>query len=90
MLDPRRGGEAAQRALRRRLGLRGRLSAGSLGFSDNNVWGKAYSLRTDLRWSQRDKRFRVLFNQPYLGEHPVSLTSTVFYEQEVPRTGPTR
>jgi outer membrane protein insertion porin family len=61
---------------------------GSLAFTDNNVWGKAYSLRTDLRWSQRDKRFHVLFNQPYLGERPVSLTSTVFYEEEVPRDRP--
>jgi len=61
---------------------------GSLAFTDNNVWGKAYSLRTDLRWSQRDKRFRVLFNQPYLGDHPVSLTSTVFYEQEAPTDRP--
>ena len=61
---------------------------GLFGFSDNNVWGKAYSLRTDLRWSQRDKRFRVLFNQPYLGDHPVSLTSTVFYEQEAPTDRP--
>jgi outer membrane protein insertion porin family len=61
---------------------------GSFGFSDNNVWGKAYSLRTDLRWSQRDKRFRILLNQPYLGEHPVALTSTVFYEQEAPTDRP--
>ena len=61
---------------------------GLFGFSDNNVWGKAYSLRTDVRWSQRDKRFRTLFNQPYLGEHPVSLTSTVFYEQEAPSDRP--
>jgi outer membrane protein insertion porin family len=61
---------------------------GSLAFTDNNVWGKAYSLRTDLRWSQRDERFHVLFNQPYLGERPISLTSTVFYEQEAPRDRP--
>jgi outer membrane protein assembly complex protein YaeT len=61
---------------------------GSLSFSDNNVWGKAYSLRTDLRWSQRDKRFHILFNQPYLGEHPVSLTSSIFYEQEAPADRP--
>jgi outer membrane protein assembly complex protein YaeT len=61
---------------------------GSLAFSDNNIWGRAYSLRTDLRWSQRDKRFHLLFNQPYLGEYPVSLTSSVFYEQEVPLNRP--
>ena len=87
--DPGRGGEAAQRPLRHRLGLRGRRPR-LVGFTDNNVWGKAYSLRTDLRWSQRDKRFHVLFNQPYLGERPVSLTSTVFYEEEAPRDRPFR
>ena len=53
---------------------------GLLGYSDNNVFGDAYSLRTDVRWSQRDKRFRLIFNQPYLFDQPVSLTSTVFYE----------
>jgi outer membrane protein insertion porin family len=61
---------------------------GSLAFSDNNIWGRAYSLRTDLRWSQRDKRFHLLFNQPYLGEYPVSLTSSVFHEQEAPSDRP--
>ncbi|MFL6258873.1 MAG: POTRA domain-containing protein [Thermoanaerobaculia bacterium] len=61
---------------------------GSLAFSDNNIWGRAYSLRTDVRWSQRDKRFHLLFNQPYLGEFPVSLTSSVFYEQEAPSDRP--
>jgi outer membrane protein insertion porin family len=61
---------------------------GLLAFTDNNVWGRAYSLRTDLRWSQRDKRFHILFNQPYLGEHPVSLTSTLFYEEEAPSDRP--
>jgi outer membrane protein insertion porin family len=61
---------------------------GSLSFSDNNVGGLAYSLRTDLRWSQRDKRFHLLFNQPYLGEYPVSLTSSIFYEQEAPSDRP--
>lgn len=61
---------------------------GSLAFTDNNVWGRAYSLRTDLRWSQRDKRFHLLFNQPYLGEYPVSLTSSIFHEQEAPSDRP--
>ncbi len=61
---------------------------GLLAFTDNNVWGRAYSLRTDLRWSQRDKRFNILFNQPYLGDHPVSLTSTLYYEEEAPTDRP--
>jgi outer membrane protein assembly complex protein YaeT len=61
---------------------------GSLSFSDNNVGGLAYSLRTDLRWSQRDKRFHLLLNQPYLGDFPVSLTSSVFYEAEAPSDRP--
>lgn len=57
---------------------------GIFGFTHNNVGGRAYSLRTDLRLSERDKRFRFLFNQPYLGEYPVSLTSTLFYDDEFP------
>jgi outer membrane protein insertion porin family len=61
---------------------------GLFGYSDNNVFGRAYSLRTDVRWSQRDKRFRFVFNQPYLGEQPISLTSTVFYEDEARRDRP--
>jgi outer membrane protein insertion porin family len=61
---------------------------GSLAFTDNNIWGRAYSLRTDLRWSQRDKRFHLQLNQPYLGEYPVSLTSSLFHEQEAPSDRP--
>ena len=56
---------------------------GLVGFTDNNVLGRAYSLRTDLRWSQNgDQRFRFIFNQPYLFEQPVSLTTTLFYQTE--------
>ncbi|HEX9944453.1 MAG TPA: BamA/TamA family outer membrane protein [Thermoanaerobaculia bacterium] len=61
---------------------------GLLGFTHNNVAGRAYSLRSDLRWSQRDQRFRFTFNQPYLGEQPISLTSSVFYENEARSTRP--
>jgi outer membrane protein insertion porin family len=55
---------------------------GLLGFTNNNVAGRAYSLRTDLRWSQRNKRFHFIFNQPYLFEQPISLTSTAYYEDD--------
>jgi outer membrane protein insertion porin family len=55
---------------------------GLFGFNHSNLLGRAYSLRTDLRWSRRNQRFRFIVNQPYLGDHPVSLTSTVFYEGE--------
>lgn len=56
---------------------------GLVGFTDNNVLGRAYSLRTDLRWSQNgDQRFRFIFNQPYLFEQPVSLTTTLFYQTD--------
>ncbi len=58
---------------------------GLVGFNHSNVAGRAYSLRTDLRWSERNSRFRVAFNQPYLGAYPISLTSTVFYEEEARR-----
>jgi outer membrane protein assembly complex protein YaeT len=59
---------------------------GLLGFSHNNVAGKAYSLRTDLRLSQgNNNRLRFIFNQPYLGERTISLTETVFYEEVAER-----
>ncbi len=58
---------------------------GLFGFNHSNVGGRAYSLRTDVRWSRRNKRSRFIFNQPYLGRFPVSLTSTAFYEEEVRR-----
>lgn len=53
-----------------------------VGFTHNNVFGRAYSLRADARYSQPDQRARVVFRQPYLWEHPISLTSTLFYEKE--------
>jgi len=59
---------------------------GLFGFNHANVAGRAYSLRTDLRWSQRNSRFRIIFNQPYLGEYPVALTSTLFYEEQARRS----
>lgn len=55
---------------------------GLLGFTHNNVAGKAYSLRADARYSRPDQRARLVFRQPYLWEHPISLTSTLFYELE--------
>lgn len=55
---------------------------GLLGFTHNNVAGRAYSLVTDLRLSQRDRRARVIFDQPYLGRLPIPLTSSLFYLQE--------
>ena len=61
---------------------------GLFGYSDNNIFGKAYSLQTNVRWSQRDKLYRLLLNQPYLGEHPVTLNSSIFYQEEVPTGRP--
>jgi outer membrane protein assembly complex protein YaeT len=55
---------------------------GLLGFTDNNVFGRAYSLRADLRLSQRDSRFRLVFDQPYVWQLPVTLTSLLFWEDE--------
>lgn len=53
---------------------------GLLGYTHNNVGGRAYTFRSDLRVAERDSRVRVLFDQPYLGEHPVALTSVLLYE----------
>jgi outer membrane protein insertion porin family len=52
---------------------------GLLGFSDNNIGGEADSLRADMRLSTLDKRFSLFFNQPFLGNLPVPLNSTLFY-----------
>ena len=51
---------------------------GGFGFVHNNVAGRAYSLRTDLRASTRDYSARVLFDQPYVGRYPVPLTYSLF------------
>ncbi|HEX2643396.1 MAG TPA: outer membrane protein assembly factor BamA [Thermoanaerobaculia bacterium] len=55
---------------------------GLLGYTDNNVLGRAYSLRADLRLSQRDSRFRLVFDQPYVWQLPITLTSLLFWEDE--------
>ena len=67
---PGRGGESRAASSTASAGTPRAASAARSAFTDNNVCGKAYSLRTDLRWSQRDKRFHILFNQPYLGRAP--------------------
>lgn len=55
---------------------------GGFSFVHNNVAGRAYSLRTDLRASTLDQSFRVLFDQPYLGRYPVPVTYSVFFFNE--------
>lgn len=55
---------------------------GGFSFVHNNVAGRAYSLRTDLRASTLDQSFRVLFDQPYVGRYPVPVTYSVFFFNE--------
>jgi len=55
---------------------------GGISFLHNNLAGKAYSLRTDLRASTLDQSFRVLFDQPYVGHYAVPLTYSVFFFNE--------
>ncbi len=56
---------------------------GSVSFTHNNVAGRAYTLRTDLRLGLRDEEpegsFRLLFGQPHLGRYPVPTTYSLFY-----------
>jgi outer membrane protein insertion porin family len=55
---------------------------GGFSFVHNNVAGRAWSLRTDLRaeldQNSPDLSFRVLFDQPYAGRYPVPLTYSLF------------
>ncbi|HEX7184576.1 MAG TPA: POTRA domain-containing protein [Thermoanaerobaculia bacterium] len=66
---------------------------GGFTFVHNNVAGRAFSLRTDLRASVNpselqvsdrplDLSFRVLFDQPYVGGYAIPLTYSVFYFDE--------
>lgn len=55
---------------------------GGFSFIHNNVGGKAFSLRTDLRVSELDQDVRVLFDQPTIGRFPVPLTYSVFFFNE--------
>src|SRR6185436_14245559 len=56
---------------------------GSLSFSHNNVAGRAYSLRTDLRYSwQRDAIVRVRFDQPYTARWALPMSYSLFYFNE--------
>jgi len=55
---------------------------GLLGFSSNNVGGEGYRFTSDLRLAARNKRLRVLFDQPYVGRYQIPLTSSVFFIQD--------
>lgn len=56
---------------------------GSVSFSHNNVAGRAYSLRTDLRYSwQRDAIVRVRFDQPYTARWALPMSYSLFYFDE--------
>jgi len=55
---------------------------GGFSFVHNNVAGRAYSLRTDVRVSELDQDIRVLFDQPTIGPLPVPLAYSVFFFNE--------
>ncbi len=55
---------------------------GSISLSNNNVAGRAYSLRTDLRVSPLDQIFRVRFDQPYTGLLKLPASYSLFYFHE--------
>lgn len=59
---------------------------GGFSFVHNNVAGRAYSLRIDLRAEldqySPDLSARVLFDQPYTGRYPVPLTYSLFAFRE--------
>jgi outer membrane protein insertion porin family len=55
---------------------------GGFSFTHNNVAGRAFSLRTDVRVSEPDQSFRILFNQPSVGRYPVPLSYSLFVFNE--------
>ncbi len=55
---------------------------GLLGYSHNNIFGRALGLQVDTRASQRERLFRILLRQPYLGPFDVPVTYSVFRTEE--------
>lgn len=55
---------------------------GTFSFSHNNVAGRAYTLRTDLRVSPQDQIFRLSFDQPYSFRWAVPVSYSLFYFNE--------
>ena len=55
---------------------------GGVSFSHGNLWGKAVSLRADLRLSEFDQSTRLIVDQPYVFRFGVPLTSSLFYFHE--------
>ncbi|HEX3128088.1 MAG TPA: outer membrane protein assembly factor BamA [Thermoanaerobaculia bacterium] len=55
---------------------------GSLSFSHNNVAGRAYSLRSDLRLSTQDQIVRFRFDQPYTAHWALPVSYSLFYFNE--------
>jgi outer membrane protein insertion porin family len=55
---------------------------GTFSFSHNNVAGRAYTLRTDLRVSQLDQVFRIRFDQPYSFRWALPVNYSLFYFNE--------
>ncbi|HEX5759787.1 MAG TPA: POTRA domain-containing protein [Thermoanaerobaculia bacterium] len=55
---------------------------GGVSFGHGNLWGKAVSLRADLRLSEFDQSTRLIVDQPYVGRLGVPLTSSLFYFHE--------
>ncbi len=55
---------------------------GSLSFSHNNVAGRAYSLRSDLRLSTQDQIVRLRFDQPYTALWDLPMSYSLFYFNE--------
>jgi outer membrane protein insertion porin family len=55
---------------------------GGVSFSHANLWGKAVSLRADLRLSEFDQSTRLIVDQPYVFRLGVPLTSSLFYFHE--------
>ncbi|MGH9360908.1 MAG: POTRA domain-containing protein, partial [Thermoanaerobaculia bacterium] len=55
---------------------------GGVSFTHGNLYGRAISLRTDLRLAEFDQSARLILDQPYTFRYPVPLTSSLFFFHE--------
>lgn len=56
--------------------------AGLFGYTHRNLWGRAVTLQTDLRYGQKERLARVVFDQPNVTRWNLPLLYTIAYQSE--------
>ncbi len=57
-------------------------ASGAVGYSHVNLFGRALTVQGDVKVSQQDRQYRVLFSQPYLGSYRLPVRVSLFGVEE--------